>query len=72
MKNRNRCACGKPATHALDELTFCCACFDEAVEHCANIKTNFTGQPEIPINGSAIGEHNRAAFHPKPRPRSDP
>lgn len=35
---RENCSCGAAATHQLDELHYCCACFDLAVANCANIR----------------------------------
>jgi hypothetical protein len=41
--------CPQSATHALDGQRYCCACFDQLVEKCGNVKSLIVPAPAQPL-----------------------
>lgn len=72
MSAAAKCAwCPRKAGHPLDGQRYCCACFDQIVEHCGNIRSIPT--PSLRLSADAINDlhrlaarlhaERRAAFH---------
>ena len=63
-RSRPQCKdCEAPATHTMDSRHWCCACFDLAMENCANLRFDLLALADP--TRSATGEEQRNKAGPQ-------